>query len=122
MAGEDEPEIKVESDGTKLWYLYGVLHRDDGPAVQRPDGDKRWYQYGQLHREDGPAIERPDGSKEWLRYGKHHREDGPATVSRNGSERWYLNGEDWPNGPTVVARRKAEKARALKMKPAMKPG
>jgi len=35
--------------------------------------------------------------------------------------RWYLNGEDWPDGPSVVARRKAEKARAMKMTPSPKP-
>jgi hypothetical protein len=122
MAEEDDGvEIKVEPDGTALFFLYGVLHRDNGPAVIRPEGDKRWYQFGKLHRDDGPAIIRPDGSKEWFRYGKHHREDGPATESQLGTPRWYLNGEDWPDGPSVVARQKAEKARALKAKPSIKP-
>ncbi|HEV2175166.1 MAG TPA: hypothetical protein VGT24_04895 [Candidatus Acidoferrales bacterium] len=123
MTGEEDDgvEIKVRADGTKLWLLYGVLHRDDGPAAESPDGDRRWYQYGRLHREDGPAIERPDGSKEWFREGKHHREDGPATEGRYTTPRWYLNGEDWPDGPSVVARQKAEKARALKMTPSQKP-
>jgi hypothetical protein len=118
---EDGIEIKVQADGTKLWLLYGVLHRDDGPAAESPDGDKRWYQYGKLHREDGPAIERPDGSKEWFRDGKVHREDGPATIAADGSKRWYLNGEPWHDGASIVARQKAEKARALKMK-LFKPG
>lgn len=117
----DGVEIKVESDGTKQWLRYGVLHRDDGPAVERPDGETRWYQFGKEHREGGPAIERADGSKEWLRHGKHHREDGPATESRLNTPRWYLNGEDWPDGPSVVARRKAEQARALKMAQSFKP-
>ncbi len=118
---EDGVEVKVQDDGTVLFFLYGVLHRDHGPAVIGPGGEKRWYQFGKEHREDGPAIERADGSKEWFRHGKHHREDGPATESRYTTPRWYLNGEDWPDGPSVVARRKAEKARALKMKP-FKPG
>lgn len=30
---EDGIEIKVERDGTRLWYLHGVLHWDDGPRV-----------------------------------------------------------------------------------------
>ena len=119
---EDGEEIKFLADGTVQFYLYGVLHRDHGPAVMRPDGEKRWYQYGKEHREDGPAIERADGSKEWLRHGKHHREDGPAATAPHTTPSWYLNGEDWPDGPSVVARQKAEKARALKTTPTIKPG
>ena len=57
---EDGVEIKVERDGTRLWYLHSVLHRDDGPAVEYPNGQKWWFQFGKQHREDGPAIERPD--------------------------------------------------------------
>ena len=75
---ENGVEIKVERDGTRLWYLHGVLHRGDGPAVEWPEGDRRWYQFGKEHREDGPAIERVNGTKEWFRNGKHHRDDGPA--------------------------------------------
>ena len=36
---EDGVEIKVERDGTKIWHLHGVIHRDDGPAVERPNGE-----------------------------------------------------------------------------------
>jgi hypothetical protein len=118
---EDGVEIKVEPDGTALFFRYGVLHRDHGPAVMRPNGENWWYQFGKEHREDGPAIVRADGSKEWLRNGKHHREDGPAVEGANGSNRWYLNGETWDDGPSVVARRKADKARAMKMAPTPRP-
>ena len=117
---EDGVEIKLV-DGRKLWYLYGVLHRDGGPAVEGTGGEQHWYQFGKHHREGGPAIVRHDGSKEWLRDGKHHREDGPATEGPLSTPRYYLNGEEWYDGPSVIARRKAEKARALKPKPAFKP-
>ena len=60
-----QPEMKVDSDGTKDWYLHGELHREDGPAVERSDGSKFWYLNGKKHREDGPAVEWPDGQKEW---------------------------------------------------------
>lgn len=36
---ENDVEIKIERDGTWLWYLHGVLHCDDGPAVERPEGE-----------------------------------------------------------------------------------
>lgn len=120
---DDGVEIKEQPDGTILFYRYGVLHRDGGPAVVGPYGEERWYRFGKEHREDGPAIVRADGSKEWLRDGKHHREDGPAVERADGSGRWYLNGEDWSDGPAIVARRKAEKFRAMKSNPTPpKPG
>lgn len=106
---EDGVEIKVERDATKIWYLHGVIHRDDGPAVERPGGTKWWFQYGKEHREEGPAIERSDGTKEWLRDGKHHREDGPAVECADGRKEYYLNGEKWDDGASILARRKAEK-------------
>ena len=31
------------ANGTKLWYLNGVLHRTDGPAIEYADGTKSWY-------------------------------------------------------------------------------
>lgn len=36
---KDGVEIKVPPDGAKHWYFHGVLHRDDGPAVERPEGE-----------------------------------------------------------------------------------
>ena len=111
---EDGVEIKVQPDGAKHWYLHGVLHRDDGPAVERPHGEKWWFQFGKQHREDGPAIERADGSKQWFREGLCHREDGPAVESADGRKEYYLNGEKWEDGASIIARRKAEKSRPKK--------
>jgi hypothetical protein len=35
-----------------------ILHREDGPAVEDTDGNYRaYYVYGKLHRMDGPARE-----------------------------------------------------------------
>ncbi len=53
--------------------------------------DYRWYVYGLIHREDGPAIEHSNGSKKWLINGKFHREDGPAIIWSGGSKSWYLS-------------------------------
>jgi hypothetical protein len=49
------------------WYTEtGILHREDGPAVEWINGTKEWYQMGQCHREDGPAIEDTEENlKEW---------------------------------------------------------
>ncbi len=56
----------------------GLLHREDGPAVEYADGGKIWYVNGKLHRTDGPAVENADGSKSWSVNDKLHRIDGPA--------------------------------------------
>ena len=87
-----EYTVKVNSHGSKEWYLNGKRHREDGPAYEGSNGSKYWYLKGELHREDGPAIEYSGGSKEWYLNDKRHREDGPAVESSGGSKEWYLNG------------------------------
>ena len=56
---------KIGPRDSKFWYLNGILHREDGPAVEYADGSKYWVLNGKLHREDGPAIEYVNGDKEW---------------------------------------------------------
>ena len=51
--------------GMDVWYLNGLIHREDGPAVIWDDGTKMWYKRSRLHREDGPAVVYDDGEKEW---------------------------------------------------------
>ena len=42
-----ETPVKIENeDGTVEWRLDGVLHRDDGPAVEKSDGTRVWFKYG----------------------------------------------------------------------------
>ena len=57
--------VEVLANGTRSWYLKGVLHREDGPAVEYPSGTRKWYLNGLLHREDGPAIEYANGYLGW---------------------------------------------------------
>lgn len=78
--------------GDKFWYLDGLRHREDGPAIEYANGGKKWYRHGLLHRLDGPAIIWPDLTKEWFTYGYHHREDGPAIELYDGTKEWYLCG------------------------------
>jgi len=61
-------------NGTKKWYVNGLLHREDGPAIELLNGDKKWYVNGLLYREDGPAIERANGDKEWYVHGIKYTE------------------------------------------------
>ena len=89
---EDGPAIE-HPDGSKYWYLNGKRHRTDGPAIERSDGSKHWYLNGERHRTGGPAVEHFGGTREWFLNGKLHREDGPAIERPNGSKYWYLNGK-----------------------------
>tara|TARA_B110000503_G_C6875204_1_gene300348 strand:+ start:85 stop:342 length:258 start_codon:yes stop_codon:yes gene_type:complete len=57
--------------GSTYHYLNGLLHREDGPAIEFSNGDKSWYLNGERHREDGPAIELFYGHKVWYYKGKH---------------------------------------------------
>ena len=63
-------------DGSKRWYKEGLLHREDGPALESAHGTKFWFKEGKYHREDGPAIEFADGTKEyWLDDKKYSEEE-----------------------------------------------
>lgn len=63
----------TDADGVKR-YIKGVLHREDGPAVEYPNGLKLWFVDGELHRTDGPAIECPNGVNGWFLKGKNMSE------------------------------------------------
>jgi hypothetical protein len=86
----DGPAVE-KADGTKQWYVNGKLHRLDGPAIEYVNGTKMWYQNDKLHREDGPAIEFADGRKVWQQNNKLHRLDGPAVEGRDGAKQWWVN-------------------------------
>ena len=66
--------FRVSQYGTKSWYLNGLLHRENGPAVEYDNGDKEWYLNDQLHRENGPALEFANGIKSWRLNGKYYNE------------------------------------------------
>lgn len=97
-------EIKVS--GTKVYYMCGLKHRDNGPAVEdKMRNSKYWYQYGMLHREDGPARVMPSSHQtnrkclSWFRYGVTHRLEGPAhlewhyTLKKYVYKAWYKTGK-----------------------------
>jgi hypothetical protein len=89
-----EYTVKIDGFGTKRWYQNGLIHRDDGPAVECSNGSKMWFLNGKRHREDGPAIEYTDGTKSWWLNDELHRGDGPAAEFANGKKLWYLHGEE----------------------------
>ena len=47
---------QVDSDGNRMWFRRGLLHREGGPAIERADGTKAWFRDGLLHRDGGPAA------------------------------------------------------------------
>jgi hypothetical protein len=69
-----KPECKIDEFGTKRWYLNGVYHREDGPAIEYADGNKIWFLNGEYHREDGPAMEFHNGDNTWWLNDKQYTE------------------------------------------------
>lgn len=52
--------ITIQADGSKSYYSdkkMTKLHREDGPAIERPYGYRAWFINNLRHRVDGPAIE-----------------------------------------------------------------
>ena len=45
-----------DSYGTKVWWLYGRHHREDGPAIEYTDGRKEWFLNGTRSTEGQHAI------------------------------------------------------------------
>jgi len=89
-----QPMRVVKANGTQAWYLHGLLHRVDAPAVIKLDGSQVWYVHGVPHRTDGPAWIHPDGTQAWYVHGKMHRSDGPAMIHATGSQSWYVHDEN----------------------------
>src|SRR5688572_6577352 len=70
----------------------------EGRHPERGNTDGKWWTLkddanGVLHREDGPAIEMADGTREWWVKGLRHRADGPAYIWADGSEEYWMAGE-----------------------------
>jgi hypothetical protein len=65
------------------YYADGVLHRDDGPAIEHRSGIVMWYSHGVRHRADGPAMIFP--AIDIL----------SANTPRVGFSRWFLNGVEY---------------------------
>jgi len=97
---DDQPALVTEKE--KIWYLNGERHRDcDLPAVIEKDGTKQWWRYGKLHRDDGKAaiIYTDYDESLWYKNGVLHRDyDLPAAIYLGGTEGWYKNGKKHRDG------------------------
>ena len=71
-----EYKLKVYGDYTECRNQDGKRHRleNDGPAIEWSNGTKLWYINGVRHRENGPAIEYANGSKSWWINGQKYSE------------------------------------------------
>jgi hypothetical protein len=87
------PTLTVSPAGVRQWRVGTVLHRTDGPAIERANGHTEWCYNGVLHRPDGPAITKWHGGTEWWFNGHLHRGDGPAIESTRDTEEWWVHGK-----------------------------
>lgn len=98
----------TDKEGTKTWYVNGLIHRENGPAVIMTSGSQYWIQNGEYHRENEPAVIMANGQKEWWHLGERHRENKPAVIHPSGYEAWYKHGlihrEDGPAVTTINGR------------------
>jgi len=94
LACSPQPICKTDVYNTKRWYLNGLLHMENAPAVEYVSGTKEWWLYGLPHREGGPAFESYNGTKEWRIRGELHRLDGPAVEYEGGGKEWWVNGTE----------------------------
>lgn len=108
---------------TKYYYVHGIIHRDDGPAIESPFY-KAYYKKGILHRDasEGPAVQKysddflfvengklvdgisiiSDETRYMTKNGLLHADEGPA-VFGGGVEIYAQNGLiHRENGPAAT--------------------
>ena len=73
---DDGEPAMIWPSGSCTWYRYGSLYREKSRG-----GTSIWYLDGLKHREEGPAVTRLDGTTEWWRFGKRIM---PSQISRVG--------------------------------------
>ena len=71
---------------TKKWSIYyfdasGERHNEDGPSIIHSSGTKIWFIHGKIHREEGPALITSIGEI-WYYQGMIHSLNGPAEYNR----------------------------------------
>jgi hypothetical protein len=84
--------LVVDECGNRFWYYDGLLHREDGPAVEMNSGEWEWLFHGIWHRVGGPAI-KSGLAFYWYDRGKIHRANGPAVEWHDGRSNWYYRGK-----------------------------
>lgn len=83
----------VQRPDRKEWYVEGLLHRLDAPAIEWDDGSRTWYFKGKQHRLGGlPAYEGSEGTRAWYVDGRLHRIGGPAIEWQDGCKYWHFKG------------------------------
>ncbi len=80
---------------TGNWSIYyynskGHFHNLYGPAINHKNRTKMWYINGVYHRENQPALISPLG-KLWYYEGRLHRLNGPASVHIELGNKYYIH-------------------------------
>ena len=123
---DDEPAMIFFENDARIWYKYGLVHRDndqyailcrthvewrendlrhrdnDKPAVMRRSYDGRptfkWYQRGLCHRADDKPAEMGHAMYKWMQFGKYARSGGrPIRMCQSATMIWKDRANDKPS-------------------------
>ena len=82
---------EVKGWGT-FYFVNGVIHREDGPALKHINGTKEWFINGKRHSLDGPAIEWHTGNVEYyiegVEYSTKKEFEAAAYLYKNGLQNY----------------------------------
>jgi len=87
---------------TGHWSIFyynsrGQFHNLYGPAVNHKNRTKMWYMNGVYHRENQPALTSPLGEL-WYYEGRLHRLTGAAFIHIEMGNRYYIHDKMFPKG------------------------
>ena len=87
MAHSDIGPAELKKNGTSVYFRYGLKHCEHSPAIiDTITNSEYWYYYGVLHRDNGPAVTKPTDASitySYFTYGLAERKDGPAEIIYN---------------------------------------
>jgi len=79
-----EPLPEIDSIGSMYWRNKdGQMHREGAPAITWRDGSEFWYLYGFLHKLDGPAVMYANQNTQWWINGKQYTQEKYNEQIRN---------------------------------------
>ena len=89
----ESEKVETKING-KIWFKFGLVHRDNDQPAYIDDNEQVWWKFGQIHRDnDLPANITANGDKYWFKNYKIHRDnDLPASISADDDKFWYQNG------------------------------
>jgi hypothetical protein len=86
--------MSIQEGKSQRWFdEQGLLHRENGPAVEYADGGGEWWIHGHRQTKNGQStIVTPCGTQIWVIDDQLHRDQEPAIIGVANRQEWWVHG------------------------------